>query len=153
MRDWPSIVPAASEEFYIVVNHYGRFGSAFAETDINRADYETAVADLISGQHSDPLRLDQRQHRRHVEHRDRNDRGALKQARQPPSLVPEHVEERVDDEVPVVGQQPGEVAPLGELGDRLGVPVPATRAMYACARFLDDARAAQRAPRTEVGVR
>jgi len=40
-----------------------------------------------------------------------------------------------------------------ELGDRLGVPVPATRAMYACARFLDDARAAQRAPRTEVGVR
>jgi len=57
MRDWPSIVPAASEEFYIVVNHYGRFGSAFAETDINRADYETAVADLISGQHSDPLRV------------------------------------------------------------------------------------------------
>jgi 2-dehydropantoate 2-reductase len=40
-----------------------------------------------------------------------------------------------------------------ELGHRLGVPTPATRAMYACARFLDDARAAQRAPRTEVGVR
>ena len=40
-----------------------------------------------------------------------------------------------------------------ELGDRLGVPTPATRAMYACARFLDDARATQRAPRTEVGVR
>jgi 2-dehydropantoate 2-reductase len=40
-----------------------------------------------------------------------------------------------------------------ELGDRLGVPTPATRAMYACARFLDDARGAQRAPRTEVGVR
>ena len=40
-----------------------------------------------------------------------------------------------------------------ELGHRLGVPTPATRAMYACARFLDDARAGQRAPRTEVGVR
>jgi 2-dehydropantoate 2-reductase len=40
-----------------------------------------------------------------------------------------------------------------ELGGRLGVPMPATRAMYACARFLDDARATQRAPRTEVGVR
>ena len=40
-----------------------------------------------------------------------------------------------------------------ELGHRLGVPTPATRAMYACARFLDDARATQRAPRTEVGVR
>jgi len=33
MREWPSIVPAASEDFYIVVNHYGRSGSAFAETD------------------------------------------------------------------------------------------------------------------------
>jgi 2-dehydropantoate 2-reductase len=40
-----------------------------------------------------------------------------------------------------------------EVGSRLGVSMPATRAMYACARFLDDARAAQRAPRTEVGVR
>jgi 2-dehydropantoate 2-reductase len=40
-----------------------------------------------------------------------------------------------------------------ELGNRLGVPTPATRAMYACARFLDDARATQRAPRMEVGVR
>ena len=40
-----------------------------------------------------------------------------------------------------------------ELGHRLGVPTPATRAMYACAKFLDDARAAQRAPRMEVGVR
>ena len=40
-----------------------------------------------------------------------------------------------------------------EVGNRLGVSMPATRAMTACARFLDDARATQRAPRTEVGVR
>ena len=39
-----------------------------------------------------------------------------------------------------------------EVGNRLGVSMPATRAMYACARFLDDARATQRAPRTEVAV-
>ena len=45
------------------------------------------------------------------------------------------------------------VGAVVELGDRLGVPMPATRAMYACARFLDDARATQRAPRMEVGVR
>jgi hypothetical protein len=57
MREWPSIVPAASEDFYIVVNHFGRFGTAFAETDLDRANYETTVADLISGQHSDPLRV------------------------------------------------------------------------------------------------
>jgi 2-dehydropantoate 2-reductase len=45
------------------------------------------------------------------------------------------------------------VGAVVELGSRLGVSMPATRAMYACARFLDDARATQRAPRMEVGVR
>ena len=45
------------------------------------------------------------------------------------------------------------VGAVVELGSRLGVSMPATRAMYACARFLDAARATQRAPRTEVGVR
>src|SRR6476469_5709526 len=57
MREWPSIVPAATEDFYIVVNHYGRFGTAFAETDLDRANYETTIADLMSGQHDDPLRV------------------------------------------------------------------------------------------------
>ena len=57
MREWPSIVPGAPEDFYIVVNRYGRFGTAFAETSLDRADYETTIADLIAGQHSDPLRV------------------------------------------------------------------------------------------------
>ena len=57
MREWPSIVPGTPEDDYIVVNHYGRYGPAFAETDINRAYYETTVADLMSGQHCDPLRV------------------------------------------------------------------------------------------------
>jgi hypothetical protein len=56
MREWPSIVPDASEDFYIVVNHYGRFGTAFAETDLDRADLETTISDLMTGQHNDPLR-------------------------------------------------------------------------------------------------
>ena len=38
MPEWPSIVPGAPESYYIVVNHYGRFGTAFAETDLDRAD-------------------------------------------------------------------------------------------------------------------
>jgi hypothetical protein len=46
MREWPSIVPAASEDYFIVLNRYGRHGVAFAETDINRADYEGAITDL-----------------------------------------------------------------------------------------------------------
>ena len=32
MRKWPSIIPGTREDFYIVVNHYGKFGAAFAET-------------------------------------------------------------------------------------------------------------------------
>ena len=56
MREWPSIVPGAPEDYYIVVNHYGRFGPAFAETSLDRADYEITIADPMTGQHSDPLR-------------------------------------------------------------------------------------------------
>ena len=57
MRIWPSIVPGTPEDCFIVVNHYGRFGAAFAETDLDRADLETTIADLMSGQHCDPLRV------------------------------------------------------------------------------------------------
>ena len=49
MRDWPSIVPGTPEDYYIVVNHYGRLGTAFAETDLDRADY--------NHQHCGPLRV------------------------------------------------------------------------------------------------
>ena len=57
MRNWPSIIPGTPEDFYIVLNNYGRFGTAFAETDLDRANYETTIADLMSGQHSDPQRV------------------------------------------------------------------------------------------------
>jgi hypothetical protein len=57
MRERPSIVPGTPEDCYIVVNHYGRFGTAFAETDLDRANYESTIADLMSGQHCDPLRV------------------------------------------------------------------------------------------------
>jgi hypothetical protein len=57
MREWPSVVPATPEDFYLVINHYGKYGIAFAETDLGRANYETTVADLISGQHCDPVRV------------------------------------------------------------------------------------------------
>ena len=58
MREWPSIVPGAPKDYYIVINHYGEFGpAAFAETDLDSANYETTLADLMNGQHSDPLRV------------------------------------------------------------------------------------------------
>ncbi len=56
MRDWPSIVPAAAEDSTsssIAWPH----GTAFAETDLDRADYETTITDLMTGQHCDPLRV------------------------------------------------------------------------------------------------
>jgi len=46
MREWPSIVPGTPEDFYLVVNDFGRLGTAFAETDLDRANYETTIADL-----------------------------------------------------------------------------------------------------------
>ena len=42
----PKISPSSS---------YDRFGTAFAETDLD--PYETTIVDLMSGQHSDPLRV------------------------------------------------------------------------------------------------
>ena len=56
IRNCPSIVPVASEDRYIVVNHYGGHGVAVAETDLNLANCEATISDLMSGQHSDPPR-------------------------------------------------------------------------------------------------
>jgi 2-dehydropantoate 2-reductase len=44
------------------------------------------------------------------------------------------------------------VGAVVELGERLGVPMPATRAMYACARFLDAHRATRVRPQMEVSA-
>ncbi|MGY2987759.1 hypothetical protein [Bradyrhizobium sp. USDA 4508] len=57
MREMPSIIPGTPEDYYIVINDFGALGQAFVETDLGRADYETTVGDLLTGQHSDPLRV------------------------------------------------------------------------------------------------
>ena len=43
------------------------------------------------------------------------------------------------------------VGAVVELGERLGVSMPATRAVYACAKFLDDHRERRTSPKTEGG--
>jgi hypothetical protein len=54
----PSIVPSGHDRnFFLVINNYGNFGQAFAETDVGEADLETVIADLMSGQYSDPVRV------------------------------------------------------------------------------------------------
>jgi hypothetical protein len=58
-RNWtPSIVPNGHDQnFYIVVNNFGKLGPAFAETDVGEADLETTITDLMSGQYSAPVRV------------------------------------------------------------------------------------------------
>jgi hypothetical protein len=54
----PSIVPNGQDQtVYLVINNYRNFGPAFAETDVSEADLETVIADLMSGQYSDPVRV------------------------------------------------------------------------------------------------
>ena len=42
----PRLLRARRETFYIVLNSYGRHGTAFVETDLDRANYEATIADL-----------------------------------------------------------------------------------------------------------
>jgi hypothetical protein len=53
----PSIAPCHGQNFYLVINNYGKSGTAFAETDLGEADLETVISDLMSGQYDDPVRI------------------------------------------------------------------------------------------------
>ena len=41
----------------LVVNDFGKLGTAFAKTDIDQADLETTMNGLMSDQYSDPVRV------------------------------------------------------------------------------------------------
>ena len=58
-RSWtPSIVPTDHDQtIYLVVNKFGHLGTAFTETDVEQADLETTITDLMSGQYSAPVRV------------------------------------------------------------------------------------------------
>jgi hypothetical protein len=54
----PSIVPSGDDQtVYLIVNNFGNLGTAFSETDVDKADLETVIGDLMSGQDSDPVRV------------------------------------------------------------------------------------------------
>ncbi|WP_245258699.1 hypothetical protein [Afipia broomeae] len=42
---------------YIVQDDFGRIGRAYRETDVEKADLETTIQNLITGQYSDPIRV------------------------------------------------------------------------------------------------
>jgi hypothetical protein len=54
----PRIVPyGADQTVYLVVDRFGRQGSVYRETEVERTDLETIIVDLISGQFNDPVRV------------------------------------------------------------------------------------------------
>jgi hypothetical protein len=59
MNKWtPATVPyGADQTVYLVVDRFGALGSVYRETEVERTDIETIIADLLSGQFSDPVRV------------------------------------------------------------------------------------------------
>ena len=58
-RSWtPSIVPTGHDQtVYLVLDDFGRLGRCYPETDPERADLETVISDLMSGQFNNPVRV------------------------------------------------------------------------------------------------
>ena len=58
-RSWtPSIVPLSNDQnVYIVVDDFGRNGRAYRETDVEAADLETTITDLMAGGYANPIRV------------------------------------------------------------------------------------------------
>jgi hypothetical protein len=54
----PGLVPyGADQTVYLVVDSFGARGSVYRETEIERADLETVISDLMTGQFSNPVRV------------------------------------------------------------------------------------------------
>src|ERR1700694_300797 len=59
VRRWtPSIVPNGDDQnFYLVVDDLAHHGRVLREADLEGADLETVVVDLLSGQYKNPIRV------------------------------------------------------------------------------------------------
>ncbi|WLB58032.1 hypothetical protein [Bradyrhizobium japonicum] len=53
----PSIVPADEPTVYLVADDFGRAGSAWRETDMESADLETVIQDLLAGEYRRPIKV------------------------------------------------------------------------------------------------
>jgi hypothetical protein len=54
----PSIVPNGDDQnVYLVVDDFGRNGRACRETDVERADLEAVIMDMLEGQYQNPVRV------------------------------------------------------------------------------------------------
>lgn len=56
--DWtPSIIPGEEQTVYLVANDFGPIGRAWREADLETADLETVIHDLLAGEYSNPIRV------------------------------------------------------------------------------------------------
>ena len=53
----PSIVPGFDVDVYMVLDDFGQFGRAYAETDEEAASRADVIRRLIGGQYSNPFRI------------------------------------------------------------------------------------------------
>ena len=54
----PSIVPNGNDQtVYLVADDFGKHGRAWVETDMETADLETVIQDLLTGQYHNPIRV------------------------------------------------------------------------------------------------
>jgi len=54
----PTTAPRGTDAtVYLVLDSFGALGTAFSETDVERADLETVIADLMSGEFNAPVRV------------------------------------------------------------------------------------------------
>lgn len=53
----PSIVPVDEPTVYLMADDFGRAGSAWREADLETADLETVIQDLLAGEYERPIRV------------------------------------------------------------------------------------------------
>lgn len=53
----PSIVPGFDVDVYLVLDEFAGVGHSYRETDESKADRETVIRDLLSGQYENPVRI------------------------------------------------------------------------------------------------
>jgi hypothetical protein len=53
----PSLVPNFDVTVYLVLDHFGRLGSAYRETDEEQADRESVIDNMLHGEYNNPKRV------------------------------------------------------------------------------------------------
>src|SRR3954452_23404041 len=53
----PGLVPNFDVTVYLVLDHFGRLGSAYRETDEEQAGLENVINNMLHGEYNDPKRV------------------------------------------------------------------------------------------------